>query len=63
MRILEKEVFNSLYLHIHCSWIENIRSWKPWKNILCSMFSISERDGEKRKDELSIFNNFLISIH
>jgi len=27
------------------------------------MFSILERNGEKRKGKYSLFNNFLISIH
>jgi len=27
------------------------------------MFSISEQNGEKKKVELSLFNNFLISIY
>jgi len=33
------------------------------KYISGSMFSISEQNGDKRKFKLSLFKNFLISIH
>jgi len=40
----------------------NIRSSKPSKYILGSMFSILEQNGTKRKVKLSLFNIFLISL-
>jgi len=47
----------------NCSWIENIRSSKPCKYILGTMFSILEQNGAKKKVKLSLFNNFLISLY
>jgi len=53
VKALEAQIFHSsqreLFKYVHCSWIENIRSYKPCKYILVSKFSILERNGEKRK--------------
>jgi len=67
IKIYKKIIFDDLNLHrqniqVHSFSIKNIRSLKPCKEILVSMFSILEHNGEKRKIKLSLFNNFLISL-
>jgi len=61
LRKNSREVYTERIIQVHCSWIENIRSWKPFRYILVPMFSILERNGEKRKVKLSLFNHFLIN--
>jgi len=52
-------MFTERNVQVLCSWIENIRSWKPCEQILSSMFSISEQNSEKGIVKLSVFKNYL----